>query len=84
MFRQSLLLVAALAVSHPAFAEETATSAEEAAQNEPEKKVCRYEGSTGSMMRKRICHTPTEWAKIREANELAARRSLDRSLRGAN
>lgn len=37
-----------------------------------EKKVCREEENTGSMMRSRTCHTKAEWAQIDEANRRAA------------
>jgi hypothetical protein len=33
-----------------------------------EKKTCRVEASTGSMMAKRTCHTAAEWAAIDRAN----------------
>lgn len=39
----------------------------------PEKKLCRYEKSTGSMMPgKRICHTRDEWTAIDAANQRGA------------
>ena len=44
-------------------------------------KVCQYEDVTGSRMKKRVCHTPEQWA----ARERAARdmvRELDRKSPG--
>jgi hypothetical protein len=39
-----------------------------AAAPEKEKKSCRREEITGSIMQPRICHTKEEWAAIDEAN----------------
>ncbi len=53
-----------------------------AAQNEtmpppaPEKKICRSENVTGSMMAKRVCHTRSEWSAINAANEAATDNTL--------
>jgi hypothetical protein len=33
-----------------------------------EKKICRSEASTGSIMTKRVCHTQAEWNAVTEAN----------------
>jgi hypothetical protein len=39
----------------------------------PEKKLCRAEDVTGSIIPKRICHTKSEWESIDQAN----RRGVD-------
>lgn len=39
------------------------------AKPKPEKKVCRSEVDTGSIMQKRVCHTAAEWKAIAAANE---------------
>ena len=49
---------------------QTATPAGGAANVPPvkEKKICRSEASTGSIMTKRVCHTQAEWNALTEAN----------------
>ena len=37
-----------------------------------EKKICREQETTGSLMRSRTCHTKAEWEQIDEANRRAA------------
>lgn len=81
MIRRTLLLVAAMAVvlpaaSSPAMAKD---KAEDAAKVDPDKKVCRYEGETGSMMRKRVCHTTAEWKQLEAANSSNAREMINRN-----
>lgn len=39
---------------------------------QPEKKVCRTDTATGSMLPKRTCRTAGEWAQIDGANAVAA------------
>jgi hypothetical protein len=63
-----VIFAAALAVTG------TAVSAQDAAQPAPaqpvkEKKICRAETSTGSIMAKRVCRTKAEWSAINEQNE---------------
>lgn len=43
-----------------------------------EKKICRAETSTGSIMAKRVCRTKAEWARIAEQNERENQRFRDR------
>lgn len=73
MIRSFLFLFAALAVTSPAIAKDKEAGADS------EKKVCRYEGATGSMMRKRTCHTAAEWKAIDTANAASARAMIDRN-----
>jgi hypothetical protein len=42
------------------------------AKPEKEKKICRREETTGSIMATRICHTKEEWVAIDKANQAAA------------
>ena len=43
-----------------------------------EKKICRSEVMTGSIMPKSICHTKAEWAQIDATNAADARQFADR------
>jgi predicted secreted protein len=43
-----------------------------AAKPEKEKKICRREETTGSVMLTRVCHTKEEWVAIDKANQEAA------------
>jgi len=49
-------------------------------QDQPrEKKICRSEQMTGSIMPKRTCHTAAQWATIDKQNKEDARTTLDRA-----
>lgn len=76
MIRTPLLILAAFVVSAPAFAQDVPA---EATPPEKPKKICRYEGSTGSVMRKRVCHTAAEWKAIETVNAANARTTIDRN-----
>jgi hypothetical protein len=52
--------------------------AEDAPAPPKEKKVCRSEAVTGSIMARSTCHTKTEWEQIDSANARSARQMLDR------
>ena len=56
----------------------TAAFAEDAPKPPKEKKVCRSEAVTGSIMARSTCHTKAEWAEIDSANAQNARQMLDR------
>ncbi|KQM86854.1 hypothetical protein ASE70_17220 [Sphingomonas sp. Leaf22] len=43
----------------------------------PEKKVCRREMTTGSIMARPVCHTRTEWTQIDAQNAANAAQALD-------
>jgi hypothetical protein len=58
-------LFAQIAAAPPA---EPAAAAEKPAK---EKKICRREEETGSIMPTRICHTKDEWVRIDAANQKA-------------
>jgi hypothetical protein len=48
-----------------------------------EKMVCRAEESTGSIMRKRTCHTKAEWVEIDKQNAAASKDAMDRRNDGS-
>lgn len=58
-----------------------AQTAKPAEQPAAEKQICRLMDQTGSIMRKRECHTKAEWAEI-AARSTAAREKLDRDYGG--
>lgn len=68
MVRSALVAVifAATAVTSLAAADGTDKKAPEAAK---EKKICRRELSTGSILAKSTCHTKAEWDAITAANQ---------------
>ncbi len=71
------LIVLAVACATPAtLVAQTATPAAPAAATAEkpakEKKFCRREEMTGSIMPTRICHTKDEWIQIDAANQKAA------------
>ncbi|KQN78507.1 hypothetical protein [Sphingomonas sp. Leaf62] len=43
----------------------------------PEKKICRREVTTGSIMARPVCHTKTEWTQIDAQNAANAGQALD-------
>jgi len=71
--RRFIMFAAAFTLSGSLLAQATApASTVPAAAPEKEKKICRREQVTGSIMQQRICHTREEWAAIDEANRQAA------------
>ena len=62
--------VAAMSVLSGAAIAQTAAPAAGAASAPPvkEKKICRTETDTGSIMPKRTCHTQAEWQALSQAN----------------
>ena len=72
--RVAMLLVAGLSFS-------AASTAKDKKPVDPNKKVCRSEVPTGSMMRKSVCHTVAEWSQIDAANAASARHIQDQSTR---
>ncbi|MBB3860454.1 hypothetical protein GGQ88_001720 [Novosphingobium hassiacum] len=74
--------IAALAIilaASPAFADNGEADGKPAtATAKTDKKVCRAIAATGSHMRKRICHTQSEWAEFDKAVGNAAEQTLDR------
>ena len=51
-------------------------------QNPPkEKKICRSESVTGSIMPRRTCHTAAQWAAIDAQNQDNAQTALDHARR---
>jgi hypothetical protein len=73
--RRLIVLAVACAVPGALFAQAaTPATAPAAAAEKPakEKKMCRREEETGSIMPTRICHTKEEWVQIDDANQKAA------------
>jgi len=68
---------AVLAFTIAAFAA-TPAGAKDKKPIDPNKKSCRREDTTGSIMGgKLICHTQAEWVQIDDASNINARRILD-------
>ena len=68
--RRFIVLAAACALSGSLLAQTTAPTVP--AAPEKEKKTCRREEVTGSIMQPRVCHTKAEWAAIDQANQRSA------------
>lgn len=73
-------LLAAAAVtclfSHASLAQDASA---DSARPAKEKKICRAESPTGSIMAKRVCRTRAEWSKLAEQNERQNETIRDRS-----
>jgi len=66
--------LALLAASPPAVAQQSASqppAAPAPAQPDDNKKVCRREQATGSLMTRQTCHTKREWTAIDADNQRA-------------
>ena len=73
--RRLIVLAIACAVPSALLAQDAApapAAAPAAAKPEKEKKICRREETTGSVMLTRVCHTKDEWVAIDKANQAAA------------
>ena len=73
--RRLIVLAIACAVPSALLAQDAApapAAAPVAAKPEKEKKICRREETTGSVMLTRVCHTKEEWVAIDKANQDAA------------
>lgn len=67
-----LALAAQPVLAEPAQAQAgTAVASTAASEKAKEKKICRAEANTGSIMPKRVCHTQAEWAEIEAASNQA-------------
>jgi len=66
--RRFIVLAAACTLSGSLIAQATTPAPAAPAAAPQEKKICRREQVTGSIMQPRICHTKEEWAAIDEAN----------------
>jgi len=92
--RRFIVLAVACAAPAALFAQSAApapaaSSTAPAAHPEKEKKVCRREETTGSIMPTRICHTKDEWVQIdaanaRAAEQFSAQRRNGRGMTGGN
>jgi hypothetical protein len=72
-------VIALLALSTAAYAQEATPSPAPTPAPVKEKQVCRNMAVTGSIMGRRICHTAAEWRQIDGSNSDAAGRALDAS-----
>jgi hypothetical protein len=72
--RRLIVLAVACAVPGALFAQATTPATTPAAAEKPakEKKICRREEETGSIMQTRVCHSKEEWVQIDAANQKAA------------
>jgi len=75
-------LLAATILASPAYASEPAAGQAEAkAKPVKEKKVCKTDTATGSIMAKRTCRTKAEWAAMEEQakSDMDRMRQMDQS-----
>ena len=70
--RRLIVLAVACAAPGVLLAQATTPAAAPAAEAPKEKKICRREETTGSIMQQHICHTKQEWVQIDAANQKAA------------
>ncbi|MGN6818840.1 MAG: hypothetical protein ACTHJR_09220 [Sphingomonas sp.] len=76
--------VVAITVAIPAMAQETTTS-DSAPKPVKEKKICRREAQTGSILGSpAVCHTKAEWEKIDARNSANADNALSNSRNTQN
>jgi hypothetical protein len=77
--------VAAISLAAPAFAQDAPAADSTAAKPVKEKKICRREAQTGSILGgSSVCHTKADWAKIDTANARNADDALSRSRSNSN
>jgi len=74
-FMRKLMTLAVLCTLSTALYAEAAPATEKPVK---EKKICRQEDVTGSIMMQRTCHTKEEWAQIDAANARNAQHLLGR------
>jgi hypothetical protein len=83
LYRRLVASALCLAVATPVFAEDVPTPATAApAKPVKERKVCRQDTATGSIMPHTTCHTKDEWAQIDAANQSNAQQFGDNLRRG--
>jgi predicted secreted protein len=70
--RLSLVTAAALSAMIVA----TPVLAKDKKPQDPNKRICRSEVPTGSMMSKSVCHTRAEWQSIDEQNQAATDQAI--------
>jgi hypothetical protein len=78
--RKLMTLAALCTFSTALYAQATAAPATD--KPAKEKKICRQEDQTGSIMMHRTCHTKEEWAQIDTDNARNAQQVLNRSGNG--
>lgn len=77
---KKMALIATVALAAPAFAQTAPATDPAAPKPVKEKKICRREAQTGSILGSpSVCHTKAEWAKIDEQNAANADDALSRS-----
>ena len=74
---RKLMTLAALCALPTVLSAQAAAPAPAAAASK-EKKICRQEDQTGSIMMHRICHTKEEWVQIDAENARSAQHVLGR------
>lgn len=74
-----LVLVATALFPAAVFAQDIAGSPAQTAKPVKEKKICRRQEITGSMLGTSICHTAAQWASIDEQNSQNAEALRNRS-----
>ncbi|MEY2944227.1 MAG: hypothetical protein RLY97_2241 [Pseudomonadota bacterium] len=79
--KSALFISLSLLVSLPNVAIAAETSATGTATPK-EKKICRADVNTGSIMPKRTCHTKAEWEALDRQNSSAAGKTIDGQERG--
>lgn len=79
MFRIAVpLAVLALAAAAPASAQDDANAPRPAEKPVKEKKICKSETGTGSIMPKRTCRTKAEWDELTEQSKANLDRTRNR------
>ena len=68
MFRSVLAVVVCMSAASAQAQPVSPNPAQPTAAPVKQKKICRTEESTGSIMVKRICHTQAEWDAMSQAN----------------
>jgi hypothetical protein len=79
--RKLVMLAALCTLPTALYAQASSAPAEKPAK---EKKICRQEDVTGSIMPRRTCHTKEEWAQIDASNSQYAQHVLGRDSLGGN
>lgn len=77
MFKFILVPSCAMLLAAPALAADAAPVTVRDTPPQKERKVCRGDASTGSIMRKRTCRTRAEWAAVDGATAADAERQFD-------
>ena len=71
-----------IAATLPALILSASADAKDKKPQDPNKKVCRSEIPTGSMMAKSTCHTAAQWQTIDQENHDASESAMSRASSG--